>query len=343
MGIDLLENSTILITGPAGSIGSHLSKRLLKYNPKIIRAFDNDDTGLTYLEDEFPEPEIFRPLLGSVRSYYRLKIAMRDVDYVFHCAALKHVALTEFNPFEVIETNVMGTQNVINAAIDSNVKKVIFTSSDKAVNPTNTMGASKLLGERLITSANIVKGSKNTKFASVRFGNVLGSRGSVIPRLWRQIKRNKTISVTNPEIKRFMMPITQAVELTLKAIELADGGEVIVFKMPVVKIGDLIEIIEEKAAKLLNIVPKKDIIGMFAGEKHYEELLSEDEVHRAIEMENMFILLTNIPELQKKLLNKYNNQKLGQISNVFNSLNVNPIDKKELEIFLEESEVFNHF
>jgi FlaA1/EpsC-like NDP-sugar epimerase len=207
----------------------------------------------------------------------------------------------EYNPFEAVKTNILGMQNVIDVAIDNNVSNAIFTSSDKAVNPSSTMGATKLLAEKLVTAANFYKGHHDCVFSSVRFGNVMGSRGSVIPLFKQQIKAGGPVTITDPTMTRFMMSMSQAVELVLKSVDMAQGGEVFIFKMPTVNISDLAEVLIEGLAPRYGYSPEDieiDIIGTIAGEKMYEELMTEDEAGRSLERKDMFII---IPEIKDEI------------------------------------------
>jgi len=294
MNYDFLQNKNILITGGTGSLGRELVREVLKHNPKVVRVFDVDETEQFEFHHELKEHEnTVRFLLGDVRDRERLIHATEDVDIIFHTAALKHVMACEYNPFEAVKTNILGIQNVIDAAIANYVEKIIFTSSDKAVNPSNTMGATKLLAERLMTAANYYKGKRNCTFSSVRFGNVMGSRGSVIPLFEQQIKAGGPVTVTDMEMSRFMMSMSQAVELVFMSVELAQGGEVFIFKMPTVNIMDLAEVlVEELAPQYGHNVEDIDvkIIGTIPGEKMYEELMTEDEATRSLEREDMFII-----------------------------------------------------
>jgi UDP-N-acetylglucosamine 4,6-dehydratase len=291
-GIEFYKNKTILVTGGAGSIGSEVVRSLIPLKPKAIRVFDNNETALFELEQELNCISL-RSFIGDMRDKERLARAMENVDIVFHGAALKHVPLCEFNPFDAIKTNVIGTQNLLDVALDEEIEKVIFISTDKAVNPTNVMGTTKLLGERLTISANHYKGNRKTVFSCVRFGNVLGSRGSVVPLFIKQVNEGKALTITDPEMTRFIMSVSRAVELILKAGVLAQGGEIFILKMPALNINDLAEVIIEKYAskkgkKSENI--KKKIIGKRSGEKVFEELMYAHEAENAFENQSMFII-----------------------------------------------------
>jgi len=305
------KNKQILVTGGTGSLGRRLVHEILKYDPEVVRIFDMDETEQFYLYHELMEHKnSIRFLLGDVRDKERLIRAAEDIDIIFHTAALKHVMACEYNPLEAVKTNVLGIQNVIDAAIANNVGKIIFTSSDKAVNPSNTMGATKLLGERLITAANYYRGMRKCTFSSVRFGNVMGSRGSVIPLFKQQIKSGGPVTITDPEMTRFMMSMSQAVELVFRSAEMTQGGEVFIFKMLSVNILDLAEVlIEELAPQYGHRVEDIDveIIGTKPGEKMYEELMTEDEAVRSLEREDMFIIL---PVINDELL-KYDESLYG--------------------------------
>ncbi|MGG1552418.1 SDR family NAD(P)-dependent oxidoreductase [Paenibacillus ferrarius] len=286
------EGKKILITGGTGTIGMGLLKHLLPMNPSVIRIFSRDEYKQFEVQQKYSMHTNIRYLIGDVRDYSRVERAMEGIDYVFHLAAMKHVPSCEYNPFEAVQTNIIGTQNIIQAALSCQVDRVLFTSTDKAVAPTNTYGASKLTAERLISSAEYHKGDKPTIFSSVRFGNVMGSRGSVIPLFKNVIKENETITITDPDMIRYMMTPTQAIGLMLKALTVARGGEVFVLKMPVVRLMDLAEImIEEVTRKYQMESPVKiRIIGLRPGEKMYEELMTADEERNALETEGMYII-----------------------------------------------------
>jgi UDP-N-acetylglucosamine 4,6-dehydratase/5-epimerase len=290
---EFYQNKIILVTGGVGSIGRHLIRRLLAYNPNSIRVFDNNETGLFDLENELRSPKI-RTFIGDVRDKERLMMAFDRVDIVFHAAALKHVPLCEFNSFDAIKTNVIGTQNVIEAAISCSVKKVINISTDKAVNPTNVMGATKLLAERLIISAAYYRGYHPTVLANVRFGNVLNSRGSVIPLFRRQISQGGPVTVTDREMTRFFMDIPAAADLIIKAGMYSQGRELFILKMPTMRIYDLAECMIEELAPSYGYSPvdiRIDVTGIRDGEKLSEELMTEDESRHAYENEEMYVIL----------------------------------------------------
>ena len=296
--VKLMENifndKKIMVTGGTGSIGSEIVRRVLQYDPKVVRILSRDESKQFELEQEIGDLENVRFLIGDVRDKDRLNRAFEDIDIVFHAAAMKHVPACEYNPFEAVKTNVVGTQNVIDAALDNDVGKVIAISTDKAASPINTMGATKLLAEKLIIDANFYKGHHKTVFSCVRFGNVMGSRGSVIPLFEKQIKNGGPITVTDPEMTRFMMTIPQAVDLVFKATKMAQGGEIFIFKMPVVKLGDLANVMIEHLAPGYGYKPEAiqiDTIGIRNGEKMYEHLMNEEEARYAYEAEDMFVVL----------------------------------------------------
>lgn len=286
------KNKTVLVTGGSGSIGSEIIKKLLKFDPETVRILDNNETALFELEEELKSDKI-RTFIGDIRDKYRLERAFENVDIIFHAAALKHVPLCEYNPFDAVKTNVLGTQNVLDAALDKNVDKVIMISTDKAVNPINVMGATKLLAERLTVSANYYKGNRKTVFSCVRFGNVLNSRGSVLPIFTKQIMNGGPLTITHPEMSRFIMHIPDSADLILMAGYMARGKEIFILKMPSVKVIDLAEVMIEDLAPKCGFEPEEieiKIIGKRSGEKMYEELVTEEEAFYLKDKGNFFIL-----------------------------------------------------
>lgn len=286
-------NKKILVIGGTGTLGQQLVRRILKDNPAVVRILSRDEHKQFEMQMNFMEhKDKLRFLIGDVRDIQRLIRAMEDIDYVFHLAAMKHVPFCEYNPFEAVQTNIIGTQNMIQAAIQTGVKKVLFTSTDKAISPTNTYGASKLMAERLISAAEYQKGSKQTVFASVRFGNVMGSRGSVIPFFKKQILEKRMVSVTDFKMTRYMMTPTEAIELMLKANEISRGGEVFVLKMPTILLADLADVVIEEVCKKYAISDAiaREEVGLRPGEKRYEELMAAEEALIAWETPNMYII-----------------------------------------------------
>ena len=256
------EGKNILVTGGTGSIGSEIVRQVLKQNPNNLRILSRDDTKQHKLQMELGSQSEtlysqgpLRFLIGDIRERNRLKKAMENIDIVFHAAALKHVHLSEYNPFEAVKTNIIGTQNVVDAALDAGVEKVIVISTDKAANPLGVMGATKLVSEKLVSCAFYHKGAKKTKFAAVRFGNVMGSRGSVIDLFKNQITCGQAVTITSDKMTRFMMSIPQAVNLVLEATDEMCGSEVFILKMPTLKIKDLAEVIIKETCTKLNKNP----------------------------------------------------------------------------------------
>jgi UDP-N-acetylglucosamine 4,6-dehydratase len=305
-----LKDRNILIIGGTGSIGKVLLKKTMEFEPNVVRVYSRDEYKQFLLMDEMADTKNLRFLLGDIRDKNRLNKAMSDIDVVFNLAAIKHVLLSEYNPFEAVKTNVIGVQNLIDCAIENNIDTVIHTSTDKAISPTNTMGATKLLGEKMIIAANYSKGKARTKFTCVRFGNVLGTRGSVLPLFREQIKRNKEITVTDKNMTRFIMNIKNSVDLIIKATEIALGGEVFILKMPIIRLEDFADAIIEIESKKIGIDPK-DIsiryIGAKIGEKMYEELMTREEAKYAYEISDMFVVLSENKDIEK--YRKYNPQK----------------------------------
>lgn len=335
---EIFANKRILVTGGTGSIGCEIVKKLIEYNPKQIRIFSRDEHKQFLLQEELKSHVNVRLtyLIGDIRDKERLMLAMENIDYIFHAAALKHVPYCEFNPFEAVKTNVYGTQNVLEAARMHNVKKFIGISTDKAASPINTMGATKLLAEKLIMNAEEYKGFKDTIFSVVRFGNVLGSRGSVVPLFEKQIRVNKEITITDPEMTRFFMSIPQAVDLVFKAANISKGGDLYILKMPVLKLMDLAESMIEIYSEKNNISGsdiKIKIIGKRAGEKNYELLISEEESDNIYESDDMYLIRKNedneIPDgFVKKSIMKYNSSIIQPVTK--------SMIKKSLESFYNE-------
>ncbi|MDX9703419.1 MAG: polysaccharide biosynthesis protein [Candidatus Auribacterota bacterium] len=333
---ELFEGKKILVTGGAGSIGSEIVRSLLQYNPAVIRVYSRGESEQFDLQHELKRHNNIRYLVGDVRDKARLAKSFKGIDYVFHAAALKHVPACEYNPFEAVKTNVIGTENVIEVASEEGVSKVISISTDKACSPTNVMGATKLLAERLIAAANYSQGTNDTIFASVRFGNVMGSRGSVIPLFYRQITQGGPVTITDPSMTRFMMTIPQAIKLVFEALRIAQGGEIFILKMPALRLLDLAEVMIEEIAPLAGFLPcdiEMKYIGSRPGEKLYEGLLTSGEAKLAVELDDMFILSSRI----------YDNEPAELDSNKtvapYTSNNVPLLDKHEIKRLLQSIDV----
>lgn len=320
MDTDIFNNKTILITGGAGSFGQKFIEVVLReHNPKIIRIYDNRELAQVEVERKFNDRRL-RFFIGDVRDVNRLNRAMSGVDIAVHAAALKHVPICEYNPIEAIKTNIDGAVNVIDAAINNAVEKVITISTDKAVQPVNLYGATKMVAEKLFIQANSYSGDKKTIFSCSRYGNVAGSSGSVIP-LFKSQKQKGEITITDENMTRFWITLDQGVHFVIKCIGTMKGGEIFVPKIPSMKITDVAEAIAPEA--------KKKIIGMRPGEKLHEVLLTKEESRHAREIEDYFII-----EPEFAFWNPENHRGGKLLSENFNySSDNNPqwLDKKEIK------------
>jgi len=279
---------SILITGGTGSFGNAFVERVTtKYKPRRLVIFSRDELKQFEMRQRFPDGPGFplRYFVGDVRDPDRLKRAMEGVDIVIHAAALKQVPSCEYNPFEAVKTNIYGAQNVIDAAIDTGVKKIIALSTDKAVNPINLYGATKLCAEKIFIQGNAYARSNGALFSCVRYGNVIGSRGSVIP-LFRQQRRNGKITITDPRMTRFWITLPDAVEFVLEAIGHMRGGEIFVPKLPSMKIVDL--------AKAIAPECEVEWIGLRPGEKLHEALITEEEGRNTVAYNGMYVIMPNL-------------------------------------------------
>jgi FlaA1/EpsC-like NDP-sugar epimerase len=305
---DFFLNKVVLVTGAAGTVGRELVRQLLDLKPAEVRALDNNETELFFLGERHRDNQGFAVYLGDVRDERKLEEVCTGVDIIFHTAAFKHVGLSEYHPFDTVQTNILGVKSVIRAAKRQGVGRVLFTSSDKAVHPTNVMGTTKLIGERLITAANLTTLHSNQRFASVRFGNIIASRGSVIPIFAEQIRRGGPVTVTDPNMTRFFMTNEEAVRLVLEACAMTCGGEVFVTKMPVMRILDLAKAMIALLAPVYGLEPhevRTRFIGVRSGEKLYEELLTVEEMGRVLETERMFAILPSLQGFSGKVQYNY--------------------------------------
>jgi|TARA_Y100000310_G_scaffold174669_2_gene174737 FlaA1/EpsC-like NDP-sugar epimerase len=325
----MFDHKRILITGGTGSWANELITQLLgNYFPEEVIVYSRGEQKQVEMKHNFSGNPIIKYVIGDVRDKQRLERVMMGVDYVFHMAALKHVPVCEENPWDTVLTNIYGTQNVIDASIKNNVKKVIQVSTDKAVDPLNLYGVTKQCAEKLIIAAN--HHSPNTRFVCVRGGNVIGSAGSVVPLFREQIRKNNEITITDERMTRFFLTLSQAIKLVFKSVENSVGGEVFVLKMPAAKITDLAEVMVET---LGNQETKSSTIGIRPGEKIHEVLVSRYESHRTVEEDGYFIILPiiKIPGLADKY---FQNKKIDLEE--FNSQNTHVMDKIELKKVLED-------
>lgn len=287
---ELFKDKVILITGGTGFLGNQIVHRLLQYEPQSIRVLSRDEVKHFHMETKFDKHHLLRHLIGDVRDYNRLRKALKGVDILIHAAALKRIDLLEFNVNESIQTNILGTLNVARACWDEGVGKAIFVSTDKACSPVNTYGASKFIGERIFTESNYSKGSSKTIFASVRYGNVLDSTGSVIPCFTKNIHESKPIPLTDERMTRFLITPDQAVDLIFKAIKHSIGGEVFIPNLHSFKITHLIAALTNHYQQN----PGTKIIGIRPGEKIHEILVNDCEALRTYLFKDTYVIKSNI-------------------------------------------------
>ena len=279
----MLNDKSILITGGTGSFGKKFIKTILKlYNPEKVIVYSRDELKQFEMQQTWPDKNPMRYFIGDVRDYHRLKMAMTGVDIVIHAAALKQVPACEYNPFEAVKTNIIGGQNVIDAAISCSVKKVIALSTDKAAAPINLYGATKLASDKLFIAANNYKGWKDIKFSVVRYGNVMGSRGSVIP-FFKNQKQTGVLPITDERMTRFNITLQNGVDFVLQCLDKMWGGELFVPKIPSYKILDV--------AKAIAPDCKHKIVGIRPGEKLHEEMITETDALNSVEFEKYFVIL----------------------------------------------------
>ena len=319
----MLNKKTILITGGTGSFGKKFIEIITeRYKPKKVIIYSRDELKQFEMQQKWPSNSHtpFRYFIGDVRDLERLKVAMKGVDYVVHAAALKQIPIGEYNPFEVVKTNVMGAQNVIDASIYSGVKKVVALSTDKAAAPINLYGASKLASDKLFVAANNYIGKRDLKFAVVRYGNVMGSRGSVIPVFLKQKEKGK-LTLTHKDMTRFNITLEEGVNFVNHCLKIMHGGEIFVQKIPAYKVIDI--------AKAIAPNVEYEFIGIRPGEKIHEEMITESDSINAIEFKNYYTIVPNhqfVEPYKKKLYLKSGRK--CKIGFSYNSLN----NKKRLSI-----------
>jgi UDP-N-acetylglucosamine 4,6-dehydratase (inverting) len=303
-----LSNKSVLITGGTGSLGKQLVKTILKRWPDVKRLiiFSRDEQKQFQMNMEYPSTEgsNIRYFIGDVRDAERLKRAFKGVDYVIHAAAMKHVHIAEYNPMECVMTNVMGAENVITAALDCGVQNVVALSTDKAAAPINLYGATKLCSDKLFVAANNIKGTSNIKFSVVRYGNVMGSNGSVIP-FFMQKKKTGVLPITEPTMTRFNISLQEGADLVIHAMEHAWGGEIFVPKIPSYKITEV--------AKAIGPECKIDVIGIRPGEKIHEEMITESDSFSTYDLGKYYAILPQVPAFKlTDYVKNFNAQKVAE-------------------------------
>jgi len=284
--LSFFDDKTILLTGGTGSFGRKFTEVVLKeHNPHSVRIFSRGELLQFEMKNQLRDDRL-RFLIGDVRDRNRVYRALNSVDIVVHAAALKQVPTCEYNPIEAVRTNIQGAVNVIDASLDNGVEQVVAISTDKAVHPVNLYGATKMVAEKMFIQANLFTGGRRTRFSCVRYGNVVGSRGSVIP-LFREQRDSGEITITDPRMTRFWLTLDQGVDFVIRSLMRMKGGEIFVPKIPSMKVTDLAEVIAPKA--------RKKIIGIRPGEKLHEILLTEEESPHAFEFEDFFIIESEHP------------------------------------------------
>lgn len=322
---DYFKNKSILVTGGTGSFGHYIVSELVKFQPKKIVVFSNDEDQQYHMRNEFREySDVLEFMFGDVREYQRVFEAMKNIDVVYHAAALKHVPMTEFHPFEAVKTNVVGAENVRQAAIENNVEVVVTISTDKAVKPVNVMGMTKAIQERIML--NPVNRKSATRFVCVRYGNVIGSRGSVIPYFKEKIKKGEFLPVTSFKMTRFLLRLKEAMELVFKATMEGETGQLFVKKMPACYIVDLAKAMA-KGITSREDYPIKEL-GTRPGEKIHEILVSEEEMRRAIETENYYTIYP-YGKLEKPILLRGLNEYTSNNTQILNQEEIISLLEKE--------------
>lgn len=328
-----LENKKILITGGTGTLGRALARRLLMEDVSTVRIFSRDEVKQLEMSQEFTDDRL-RFIIGDVRDKERLRLAIEDIDVVFHVAALKQVPVAEYNPFEAVKTNVLGSQNVIDVCMEEEVELAMAVSSDKAVSPLNTYGATKLVMEKIFTAANLYKGKRKTVFTAVRYGNVMGSRGSVIPQFLKSIQNTSSVTLTDPNMTRFNITLKEALDLILTGLKKARGSEIFIPKLQAYKLSELTEAMIEFVDKKVEV----KYSSIRPGEKMHETLINESESPYAIESDGTYVLLS--PSVYPGNIELYDNAKINCINGNYSSDKVPLISKARLKEIIER-EIFD--
>ena len=330
----MFDGKTVLITGGTGSLGHALTKRLLESKVKQIRIFSRNELKQIEMESKFRDNRL-RFLIGDIRDLPRLLRAMEGVDIVFHAAALKHVPKVEYNPFESIKTNVQGSQNVIDACISSNVERAICVSTDKAVSPLNTYGATKLLMEKLFVTAQRYSNPEKhrTKFFAVRYGNVFGSSGSVIPRFIELIKNGKKITMTDPNMTRFNITMSDALDFILKATKEGQGSEIFVPKLKSYILSDIKKVLVEILGDT-----GEEVIGIRPGEKLHEMLINQDDILNTYEHKDMYLILDPQYDIDNRIT-KYEDIKKIESKEKYSSDTAQKLTFDEIKKLIQDSKL----
>ena len=330
---NLFNNKSILITGGTGSFGKTFLSKIVKFNLKEVLIFSRDEKKQEELRNEFINPKL-KFIIGDVRNYESINEATEGVDFIFHAAALKQVPSCEFQPWEAYKTNIIGTENIINASIKNKVKKMILLSTDKAVYPINAMGMTKAVGEKILQAKARYKKNNITKLCITRYGNVMGSRGSVIPRFINLAKADKPLNVTDVRMTRFMMSLSQSVDLVLHALLNGENGDIFVQKSPACKILDLAEAIHI----YLNKKKKIKIIGSRHGEKLNETLVSFEEMALTNETKNHFVIKNDGRGLDYNVYEELGNKKRTKLTD-YNSDNTYQLNIDNIVKLLKETKI----
>jgi UDP-N-acetylglucosamine 4,6-dehydratase/5-epimerase len=326
--MEFLRNQTVLVTGGTGSFGKKFVKKILEYDVKKVIVFSRDELKQYEMAQEYKDPRI-RFFIGDVRDKERLYRAFDGVDYVVHAAAMKQVPACEYNPFEAVKTNIYGAQNVIEAAIDCGVKRVIALSTDKAAAPINLYGATKLASDKLFVAANSYVGEKETRFAVVRYGNVVGSRGSVVPFFKKMVAEGKKLPITDERMTRFWITLDQGVQFVIDSLARMKGGEIFVPKIPSMKVVDLAKAIAPEA--------EIEIIGIRPGEKLHETMITEDDARHTVEFDNYYVITPEFPWCPQEYVK--HGRSLPEGFKYTSDTNTEWLTVEELRTLVEEMEI----
>lgn len=338
VGEKLFLNKRVLVTGGTGSFGHQIVDRLLQEGPAEIRVFSRDEDKQVRMSEEYgmghryPRKDSLNFVIGDVRNPNSVREAVRGIDIIFHAAALKQVPSCEYHVWEAVQTNVVGAQNVIQAALEENVEKVVAVSTDKAVKPVNAMGMTKSIQEKLFTAANFHHTGKRTVFTCVRYGNVVGSRGSVIPLFKRQIEAGGPLTITDSRMTRFMLTLAEAIELVFHAALKGVGGETFVLKIPAALVTDVAAVMIEALAPHRTI--PVDVVGIRPGEKIHEVLVSEAEAVRTLEEESLYIILPQIDLVETQAFYR---QDTDVKFSEYSSDMARRLDRQEIRVLLERT------